>query len=177
MTNEIIDKLTGFLNLHMRFSEECHAVYLLVEIRKLLDREQNTAYPRLRFYANWSVHTDKDTTPQIRATMESVLRDIKAGIAANDLDAGKILRPFVFMDDLRGEFQNFLAHYGLPTNLVDEGWPSFRDLLTRVLVDQPIKNPCVGIQRFAFTLTGEGHLIGEVNYETNPGRQDRLIFE
>jgi hypothetical protein len=39
MTPEIIEKLNKFLDTHEVFKEECEAVYLMVELRKLLDRE------------------------------------------------------------------------------------------------------------------------------------------
>ena len=166
-----------FLNVHHPLTEECHAIYLLVEIRKLFDRENIGTASLLRFYADWSVHTEKDKiTPQIRATMAGILHDIRAGVATNNLDAGTILRPFVFMDNLRGEFRNFLMQYRLPLNLVAGGWLAFRNLLAAVLADQPINKPCAGIHRFSFTYAPNGHLIGEVVYERKPGQSDTLAF-
>src|SRR2546422_11205054 len=41
-------------------STECQVVYLLVEIRKLLDRERTSGaqYGSLRLYCNWAVHVE-----------------------------------------------------------------------------------------------------------------------
>jgi len=61
---EIVEKLNDFLGEHAPFMEECHVVYMLVETRKVLDRENNRKYPILRFYCNWTVHTDKDSTKE-----------------------------------------------------------------------------------------------------------------
>jgi hypothetical protein len=177
MTPEIVNKLGRFLDIHHPLTEECHAVYLLAEIRKLLDRENNKKAPLLRFYADWSVHTEKDRiTPQIETTMLGILRNIRIGIAANTLDAGAILGPFVYMENLRAEFRTFLAHYGLPAHLADDGWLSFRNLLAAVLVDQPINDPCPGVHRFAFTRSTTGELVGELVYEKNPRETDTLAF-
>ena len=73
---EIVDKLNLFLDKHSPFTEECHVLYTLVEIRKVLDRENNHKYPILRFYCNWSVHTDKDSTKEMEAVMKDIYQDI-----------------------------------------------------------------------------------------------------
>jgi hypothetical protein len=82
MKGEIEQKLTAFLQSTMPFTQEHHVVYLLVEIRKILDHENdrgnNGRYPLLRFFSDWSVHTAKDKiTPQIKATMTGILVEIK----------------------------------------------------------------------------------------------------
>jgi hypothetical protein len=69
----IIDKLDYFLRKHMPPDEECFAVYLLVEIRKVMEHDKSASNPFLKFYADWSVHTSKDRlTPQ----MEQILNEI-----------------------------------------------------------------------------------------------------
>jgi hypothetical protein len=61
MTPEIIRKLNEFLTSRIPFKEECEAVYLMVEIRKLLDREHpRDCFAKVRFYCDWMVHTSKD---------------------------------------------------------------------------------------------------------------------
>lgn len=37
--DQIIEKLNAFLNFHAPFSEENHAVYFLVEVRKIIDQQ------------------------------------------------------------------------------------------------------------------------------------------
>ena len=60
---EIIEKLDEFLSSHSPLMEECHIVYLMVEIRKILDHERdhrkNGEFSLLRFYCDWTVHTEK----------------------------------------------------------------------------------------------------------------------
>ena len=56
---EITDKLNAFLTRHKPLSEEYHVVYLMVEVRKLMDHFDFNA-PLIRYYADWTVHTEKE---------------------------------------------------------------------------------------------------------------------
>ena len=55
MQANIIKKLKKFLQNHSRFKEECEVVYLMAEIRKILDFKRGS-YRILRFYSNWVLH-------------------------------------------------------------------------------------------------------------------------
>jgi hypothetical protein len=77
MKSEIIGKLREFLNQHSPIRDESDAVYLMVELRKLLDRQEEEIperlFPLIRFYADWTVHTRKDyITPRIQEIMGKV---------------------------------------------------------------------------------------------------------
>lgn len=54
---EIVEKLDRFLAKHPFFDEDCHAVYLMVEVRKLLEKEAHANLLLLKFYCDWTVHT------------------------------------------------------------------------------------------------------------------------
>lgn len=151
---EIVEKLDTFLNNHAPFTEECHTVYLLVEIRKILDHDKNMKYPLLRFYADWSVHTEKD---KITKEMEAIMNDIYQDVAKRitdpyHLERGKVkIVDFVYMEDLQAETEKFLQEYGLPTMLINKAnWLEFVKLSVKVLADQPINKPCADIERFSF---------------------------
>jgi len=150
---QLIDKLTQFLDSHLPLSEECHVVYLLVEIRKLLDRDNNSAYPLLRFYCDWCVHTKKDRiTPQIKTIMKQIYSDM-LDWSTNKPMAGKPkIVSFMYFEDVQVETQSFLAEYGFSTLLTDteENWIGFISLLVSVLADQPIISPTDDIQEFCF---------------------------
>jgi len=52
----IIEKLNVFVQGHDSLIEECQVVYLMVEIRKILDHDRGAgtvAFPLLRFYCDW----------------------------------------------------------------------------------------------------------------------------
>ena len=73
---QIEEKSNTFLKEHDPFRGECDVVYLLIEIRKILDHENNNKYPILRFYSDWAVHTEKDKiTKEIKKVMPELAQD------------------------------------------------------------------------------------------------------
>src|SRR5690606_18378338 len=93
----------------------------------------------VRFYADWSVHSQKDrVTPEIESIAETIYTEI-AGSAAGTPAA----RGFAQMADLRGELTQLLQTIKVNSELTadDDSWESFVGLLTAVLADQPIVRP------------------------------------
>ena len=177
MKVDIEQKLRTFLGSRMPFNQECQVVYLLVEIRKILDHENdrgnNGRYPLLRFFSDWSVHTAKDRiTPQIEATMTAILVEIKDRLSNKLLvNPDPKLIGFMSMAELRREMDQFLQEHSLPSDLImlTGNWTSFQGLLASVLADQPLNEPCPGILKFAFKPAAPGCVMAEVHYETLPG--------
>ncbi|HEY4300920.1 MAG TPA: hypothetical protein VGM73_08615 [Candidatus Didemnitutus sp.] len=141
---EITDKLNRFLTRHDPMTEECHAVYLMVELRKLLDQHAPPkAYPLLRFYCDWTVHCQKDRNiAEIEATVKAMY-----AAAAHDITTGKgapngpkEMVEFASMSDLRGAIGKFLQAEHIVTTIVDNNtrWERFVALLTEVLAHQPV---------------------------------------
>ncbi|MFA6554744.1 MAG: hypothetical protein WCS89_04560 [Candidatus Paceibacterota bacterium] len=137
----------------MPLTEESQVVYLLVEMRKILDHGLIRSYPLIRFYADWSVHTAKDRiTPQIGFIMDNIYKEIIEKPLNKISDPAPKLLPFIDMMELRKEMGYFLGEHGLPDGLVNSNanWFSFRSNLANVLADQPILDPCNNIHRFAY---------------------------
>lgn len=154
---EIIEKLNNFLIKHNPFDEESQVVYLMVEIRKVIDREKNSVkYPLLKFYTDWIVHTEKDhITTEIRQIMEEMYETAKAEII-NSLKrkSGSPIIRFAYMEDLYKEMEQFLKKYNINTALTGkEVWLQFVQLLVKVLQNQPIKNPIDDVVSFYFAST------------------------
>ena len=155
--DQIIEKLDGFIAEHTPISEECHAVYLMVEIRKILDHEKCEDFPLLRFYCNWTVHTDKYIQAEMKALMEEMYFDIKEQIASPAL-AKRDSAPnrFAYMENLKTEMKAFLEERGINLSIVEgNNWIEFIGLLVKVLEDQPIKNPTADIRLFSFIPAAE----------------------
>ncbi len=81
MKPQIIGKLNRFLLKHQPLREECEVVYLMVELRKLLDRDREQSilnnYSLVRFHADWIVHTRKDSiTHSMKKIMDNIDRSI-----------------------------------------------------------------------------------------------------
>ena len=177
---EIVDKLNIFLDKHAPFTEECHVLYLLVEIRKVLDRENNRKYPILRFYCNWSVHTDKDSTKEMEEVMNDIYKDIEKQIASTALvgmgEKTKVIG-FMYMEDLQAEMLKFLQEYELPISITEKSnWLEFVKLLVKILVDQPINTPSADIKQFAFLPATDGCVRGRIDFVKNIGQYNYCKF-
>jgi len=177
---EIVGKLDDFFNKHTPFMEECHVLYTLVEIRKVLDRENNRKYPILRFYCNWSVHTDKYLTKEMEAVMKDIYEDIEKQIANPALVGmgGKTkVIGFMYMEDLQAEILKFLQEYELPISLTGKSnWLEFVKLLVKILADQPINTPSADIKQFAFLPAADGCVRGRIDFVKNIGQYSYYQF-
>lgn len=149
MKIQIVEKLNKFLHEHP-MKEESEVVYLLVELRKLLDREkvQNKvdSYPLVRFHADWAVHTRKD---RITSAMEEIMAKIDASIDTYPKN-GNI--DFLLLPEFRNELTKLVEEYSLPSKFCknDNEWMNFMLALTQVLADQPIVNPTPNIAEFRY---------------------------
>ena len=177
---EIVEKLNTFLDKHSPFTEECHVSYLLVEIRKVLDRENNHKYPILRFYCNWSVHTDKDSTQEMEAIMKDIYRDVEKQIANPALVGmgGKTkVIGFLYMEYVQAEIEKFLQEYQLPISLTEKSnWLEFVKLLVKILADQPTNTPRADIKQFAFLSAADGCVRGRIDFVKNIGQYSYYQF-
>jgi hypothetical protein len=150
MTPEIIEKLNKFLNTHEVFTEECETVYLMVELRKLLEREhRGDQFSLVRFYCDWTVHTSKDRgQAAIKDLMEKLNKCLGNGSPYPTEDAFN----FFSLSELRRELSELFRTHGLRTELCqdDRHWTRFVDVLVQVLADQPITNPIRDISSVSF---------------------------
>lgn len=166
----IVDKLTALLSRDGLTLEECHVVYILVEIRKLIDKDRPMllkAFPLLKFYADWSVHTEKGyVTPEIAAAAEQVyafsLKRIKERYPS--LSETSPLEAFAHGHDLRSELASFLHRHGMPSGIADHGWLNFVECLIRVLEDQPILRPTNDITRMYFSPASKRSVLFTVEF-------------
>lgn len=175
---QIEEKLNIFLSEHNPFKGECDIVYFLVEVRKILDHENNNKYEILRFYSDWSVHTAKDKiTKEIKKVMEDIYKEIMLYIKNKPyiIKNTKILG-FADFKELRGEIDLFLREHNLPDDLIVEGWVVFKGFLSKVLTDQPINKPCNGIKKYSLIPSNDGCVLGEIIYENKPGEYDIFKF-
>ena len=150
MTPEIIRKLNEFLVTHDPVKEECEAVYLMVELRKLLEREYKVGnhwtgkFAKVRFYCDWTVHPSKDQNqPHIKDIMEKL---------NEKLSKGEDTSYFFSLSELRNEMSEVFRTQELQDKLCrdDECWKRFVDVLIPVLTEQPITNPITGIASISF---------------------------
>ncbi|MFH1971220.1 MAG: hypothetical protein ABIJ05_02450 [Patescibacteria group bacterium] len=150
MKIQIIEKLDKFLGERPQIKEEFEIVYLMVELRKLLDRERGRNHQNqdslVRFHADWTLHTDKR---KITAPMKEIMKKIDDSIDTYPKD-GNI--DFLLLPEFRAELIKLLEEHGLPNDfcIKDENWLVFITTLTQVLSDQPIINPTDNITEFRY---------------------------
>lgn len=150
MTPEIITKLNDFFDTHDLFKEECEVVYLMVEIRKLLDREhgRDGQFKKIRFYCDWTVHISKDRN---LTDIKEIMEELDTNSLSNGNYNPRIFN-FFLLSELRKEMSDLFRIHGLHTKLCqdDEHWTRFVKLFIQVLADQPIIKPTKGISSVAF---------------------------
>ena len=139
MTEEIIRKLTAQLN--EGITTEVQVVYLLVGIRKLIERDaQGEKYRNLNFYCDWVLHSELD-----RCGAKAILREFDKAhpLRKSGIDLPQELRKEI--DDISGmrffeeELTRFLESYGLPPIAENvNGWSHFFHLYTQVIQDIPL---------------------------------------
>lgn len=154
---EMTTKLIGFLSKSHVLTEECQVVYLMVEIRKIIDQTRSaTRYPFLKFYSDWTVHSKKDViTPEVRQMSEEMfsfaVSEINAAHPGMPGEKSQVLE-FAYMSALGKEMNSFFMEFGFESDLpTDETkWINFVSLLVKVLENQPINNPSENVQSIIF---------------------------
>lgn len=165
--SELIDKIEQLLTGHNPVSEECHVVYLMVEIRKIIDQEHSKAtYPVLKFYADWAVHSKKDV---VTAEMKQVTKDMyDSAVAQINAPYGLLpegsanpIRDFAYMEQLKSEMATFLTAQGITDVLTvnKTTWVAFVGLMVKVLENQPIVKPVPEVSELRFEPANVGCVI------------------
>ena len=144
MTEEIIEKLRAELNQGIK--SEVQVVYLLVGIRKLIERgELNNKYPDLRFHCDWALHSKLD-----RANASAILRQFNAthlllkdnpelhelpSCLRNEIERISTMKSF------GKELSRFLDANRLPQVTLHhpDGWKCFLYFYTRIVEDIPLE--------------------------------------
>lgn len=132
-------KLHKFLNNHPRFKEECEVIYLMVEIRKILEVE-NKSYKTLRFYCNWVLHTklcQEKTTGTLSEIFENSV-NLKKDAHRNAKNLKSVGVNFFKLNILKKELKDFFKNKELPMELLNKNWWSFAKLLLEIIKDRPV---------------------------------------
>lgn len=169
---EIIEKLNKFLTKYLIFGEGCRVVYLLVEIRKLLDKDNDPNFRIVRFYCDWTVHTAKEKHLGVIKEIVDKIDSCYSPSSHHPTQDDGIFE-FLNMNELKKEFKELFDKYSLPTNIFEnDNWSAFVDILTEVLSDQPILAPKEGIKSISLISMGKGR--SAINIEFTDDRTDSM---
>jgi len=137
--NDIVEKLRKFLLNHPTLKEECEVVYLMVEIRKILDHGSNS-YKTLRFYCNWVLHKElsQEKTTKLLSDIFETNIDFKEGGRENARKIKSVGRNFFKLDKFKKELKEFFKDNHLPMDLLNKNWWTFGKLLLEIIKECPI---------------------------------------
>jgi hypothetical protein len=134
MKEEIVRKIASLLD-RLPLVDEPQVVYLLVEIRKVLERDDSlvASMPTLEFYCNWALHTrlDRSVARRFLETVNPILT-LQGNHNEQQQNAFDHL---LTLNALRTEARAFLEANGLSAEIcIDEGhWQSFLLVYSRVV--------------------------------------------
>lgn len=140
-TSSIVEKINTLISTTDAFSYEKDIVYFLVQLRKLMERENiHKEHASITFYCDWALHPNKTRNHKdIEDIYVSIYEECKAFYGEeddNDLDSILSLLQF---SALRNDIEPVLNKYGLNKKMLDKKiWTVFSKKLLEVLKDQPL---------------------------------------
>ena len=143
MKEEIIRKLTAQLN--EGITTEVQVVYLLVGIRKLIERDdhgadQGTQYPTLNFYCDWVLHSELDRSGAKAILLEfDEAQPLWKSEETLPRELENKINHICGMEYFAEELTRFLKNYDLPPIAQNvDGWSRFFHLYAQVIQDIPL---------------------------------------
>ncbi len=118
--DRIRGKLEFFLKAHETFKEECEVIYLMVQIRKILDCESNS-YNILRFYCNLTLHNKLSREQTTKLLSDILYSEFNA------------FKDFLKFNKFKKELKEFFKNYDLPADLLNKNWWGFARLLLEII--------------------------------------------
>lgn len=137
---KIIKKLN--VELSKDIKNECQVVYILSQIRKLLDIRGTGSYRLIRFYCNWSLHVGLDkprTTKIISEKFDRYIDITKNGkYIINKIKSE--CPNFFKLNDFKDELKRFFQNNNLPLNLLNKNknWIKFIKFLLEIIGECPV---------------------------------------
>lgn len=143
MTNAIVAKLKK--HLADPVDTECAVVYLLAEVRKLLERhDRQHRQSVVWMYCHWALHVDlgsPQTTLEFLKQVDVWVTNTVAGLVPRGpwrfQQEIYLFRDFIYLDAFRSQLKFVLASFDLPTDLCDEEskWFEFLSAYAGVVQD------------------------------------------
>jgi hypothetical protein len=139
--HSIVEKLSALLGLPIE--SEVQVVYLLVELRKLLDHDsKKQTYEVLNFYGNWVVHIHLSKSP-FADKIVRMFDDLFSGTVNGAVEPDMLERVnnLVSHTLLQTEMKAYLETLDLPTTVCTspDEWNTFCKHLGNVIEDCPLR--------------------------------------
>jgi hypothetical protein len=134
MKKTILNKINREIKSGIR--TEAQVVYLLVEVKKILELELEKCNNTLSLFRNWAVHTELKHRNTISGFENRFSKHIIFTSKAKDVGKNILLdqKNFFKLEELKNELKIFLEQKGLTTKLTDEKyrWSKFKELLLEI---------------------------------------------
>lgn len=148
MTDSILEKLRRHLNNGIQ--DEPGAVYLLVQVRKILERhhKDEPKYGALRMYCHWALHSELSGSGTIGPFLLRVdrwaanfLPGFKDERETNVVEDHELFTEFLYLDSFRSQLASLLADRNLPDVLTQDrsAWNAFMACYGGVIEDIPLR--------------------------------------
>ena len=154
-----------------KFDKEYHVVYIMVQLRKLLDQIRKTdaqnKYALIRFFCDWTVHIKKDIMADgIKLIMERINKSVPKGEPCGRLNFDEHIY-FVYMKALNEELLCLFRKEGLPVEFLEDrvNWLLFVRSLVNVLIEQPIYAPVPEMEYFCFKRSDNGAFLWHIKFK------------
>ena len=143
MTPDILSKIGAHLKKPIK--TEASVVYLLAQVRKVLERERPEPKPlSLWLHCHWALHvqlTDPRTTKELLEQVDAFIMDSVSGFdGAGRLSFGashNLFKDLVSLNGFRSQLDYFLNKHSLPSALCtsNDRWASFISNYIKVIED------------------------------------------
>jgi hypothetical protein len=158
LKDAIVEKLARELS--GQIDTEPKVVYLLCQVRKLLEKEGLDRAPRsLKLFCHWALHVDLSTpgtTKHFLERIDQVITDLFENPTTGETIGREnaLFRELTYFDAFRSELGATLQKYGLSTDLCDDGvrWANFLLAYTRVIEDGTLAGNLRWVESARFTI-------------------------
>lgn len=133
MQNDILEKLTKELN--DGITTEAQTVYLLVQIRKLMEHNSPKTFDTLKMFCDWALHIELSRNRQII----ELLKEFDEAMERSANGYGPSKHDYLSLKKFKEAMKDFLIELSLPKNILgSREWSAFVRLYTSVVSDCPV---------------------------------------
>lgn len=133
MQNDILEKLSR--ELKNQIVTEAQTVYILVQIRKLIEHKCDNTFDTLKMFCDWALHIEFSRNKQII----ELLKEFDEAIERENNGFGPTTQDYLSLKKFKVAMKEFLTEFNLPQNILkNKEWSLFIHSYNRVVSDCPV---------------------------------------
>ncbi|MCK5229343.1 MAG: hypothetical protein KAR13_03705 [Desulfobulbaceae bacterium] len=135
MQNNILEKLTRELS--NGITTEAQTVYLLVQLRKLIEHNSKKNFNTIKMFCDWALHIELTRNRQII----ELLKEFDETIEREKNGYGPTKHDYLSLKKFKEAMKDFLTEFSLPKDILKSAeWSTFIRLYISVVSDCPVTN-------------------------------------